>query len=253
MIARLQQQGQQTSLRLGWKVRSLQAGDQIWLAGLFWLAMLIATTVISFGIDYRGTVTSSTWDDMVNGAPRWFMAIVCGYLAYTMVPAMVAHGRTRREAAGSLLRLAVVGSIAFALIAVIGFLLEKALFSSMGWNQSVSSDRLYGSSTDVHLIFTEVVFTLLLWASAGVAVGAGFYRSDEAGWTVVGIIWLPLILAEAVLETRDSRAFSLLTLDVTIPSVHPLPALLLNAAILAGIIVAGWRLIRDIPLRSKAT
>jgi hypothetical protein len=253
MIARLQAHHGQTAWRLGWRIRSLHLRDQVWLAGLFWLAMLVVTTAISFVIDYRGEVTSSTWDDAVNGAPRWFLAIVCGYLAYTILPALIAHGRTRREAATRLLRLAVAGSIVFALLATTGFLLEKALFSVMDWNQAIASDRLYESSADVHLIFTEVVFTLLLWSAAGLAVGAGFYRSDEAGWSVVGIIWIPVIAAEALLERRESSAFSLWNLDITLPSVHPLLALLLIAAIFAGIIVAGWRLVRDIPLRSKAS
>ena len=253
MIAKTRIYPRQHTAQRAWTFPRRMIEDHLGLAGLLWLGLLAIVTAIAVANGIWGSVGGSYWDDAVSSVPQWFVAFMAGYLAYSFLPAMIAHGQTRREFRNQALTYSVVFSAALALLVVIGFALEAGLFAVMDWPHGIGDGHLFSSSGAVHLIFAEFLLRFLVWSAAGFLIGAGFYRSEEAGWTALGIGWIPVAIVEFAIGTRSGSPIVLLQTVWEPPSLHPVVVLAIGAAAFLTASALAWRVIRDIPLRNKST
>ncbi|HYI15912.1 MAG TPA: hypothetical protein VEX37_11015 [Thermomicrobiales bacterium] len=254
MIARSRVAEQRHSAsRIPWTFPRRMLEDHLALSGLLWLGLLVVVIAIAVGNAIWGSVGGSYWDDAVSSIPQWYVAFMAGFLAYSFLPALIAHGQTRREFGQQALIYSVVFSAALALLVIIGFGVEAAVFAVMDWPHGIDGGHLFTSSGQVHLIFAEFLMRFLVWSSAGFLVGAGFYRSEEAGGGALAVAWIPVAITEMALGTQYGSPIVLFRLVWEPPTIHPLIVLAIGVAAFAVTVWMAWKVVRDIPIRSKST
>jgi hypothetical protein len=140
-----------------------------------------------------------------------------------------------------------------ALLVVVGFLLERGLYAAMDWPQGIDNGHTYSSSSQLHLIFAEYMVRFLVWSAAGFAIGAGFYRSEEAGGVALALGWIPVAVTEFVIGTQSGSPIVLLQLVWEPPSLPALVIIVVGVLSWLAAVALSWRVIRDMPIRSKAS
>ncbi|HEX5165444.1 MAG TPA: hypothetical protein VFV93_08625 [Thermomicrobiales bacterium] len=253
MIAQSRTHAQRELPPPNWTFPRKMLEAHLWMVGLFWLALLVLVAAIAVGNAIWASVNGSFWDDAVSSLPQWAIAVGSGYLAYNFLPAMIALGRTRREFGRQALAYSIFFSVVLALLVVVGFLLEKGLYAVMDWPQGIDNGHIYSTSSQIHLIFAEYLIRFLVWSAAGFAIGAGFYRSEGAGGIALALGWIPVAVTEFLIGTQTGSPIVLLQLVWEPPS---LPALVVIVVGILSWLAAGalsWRVICDIPIRSKAS
>jgi hypothetical protein len=214
--------------------------------------LLLIVIGVAVGNAIWGSVSGSYWDDAVSAVPQWYAAFMAGYLAYSFLPAQIAHGQTRREFGQQALIYLIIFSAALAALVVIGFGIEAALYAIMDWPHGIDEGHLFRSSGQVHLVFAEFLMRFLVWSSAGFLIGTGFYRSEEAGGGALAVGWIPVAITELALGTQYGSPIVLFRLVWEPPSIHPAIVLAIGAAAFAATVWLAWKVLRDIPIRTKS-
>jgi hypothetical protein len=160
----------------------------------YWLVMVVAFLLI--GVTFQvvtGVVDHSMWDYGTQ-SPKYFSAAI----GITMTPAfftvLVAHGVTRRmfAVAGSIYLVGAAASTA--LLWVLVYQVEHAVYAWQGWTQTLANPHLFTKTSQVGLVFTEFFLLILSHEVAGWLIGTSFYRFGF--WK--GLAMLPLGLAPAI-------------------------------------------------------
>jgi hypothetical protein len=182
-----------TTLRIRRVLRAMLIGLRPMLVG-YWLVMVVAFLLI--GVTFQvvtGVVDHSMWDYGTQ-SPKYFSAAI----GITMTPAfftvLVAHGVTRRmfAVAGSIYLVGAAASTA--LVWVLVYQVEHALYAWQGWTQALANPHLFTKTSQVGLVFTEFFLLILSHEVAGWLIGTSFYRFGF--WK--GLAMLPLGLVPAI-------------------------------------------------------
>ena len=214
--------------------------------------LVAGVVVILIVILVVGEVESSVWEQASYQVARWYVAFIGGYLTYSLLPLQVANGQTRRAFAGRAPMF--IGGFAAggAVLMVVGFLLEAALYAVAGWPHVLTLEHYYSSPYQLHLVFVEFFVQFLAWMLAGALLGAAIYRSSA--------VWLPALLLAVVgvglvelVLAPEWGPFELITeLSGIGLGGFPLPLGVGICALSYAMLAAGtWLVIRDMPLRNK--
>jgi hypothetical protein len=140
-----------------------------------------------------GVVDHSMWDYGTQ-SPKYFSAAI----GITMTPAfftvLVAHGVTRRMFAVASSIYLVGAAASTALLWVLVYQVEHALYAWQGWTQALANPHLFTKTSQVGLVFTEFFLLILSHEVAGWLIGTSFYRFGF--WK--GLAMLPLGLVPAI-------------------------------------------------------
>ncbi|MBG0832420.1 hypothetical protein HS041_32460 [Planomonospora sp. ID67723] len=221
----------------------------LFFAALVWVAFYVVVTLITVGIAVYGTLTKSVWEGATQ-LPRWFALFVGVALIRDFLPLYIAHGQTRRQfGAQAAVTVALYAPFLSALL-VLGYLLEALLYHLAGWPQELSSAHLFGSPTQVPLVFAEYLVEFLAWIVAGAFMAAAFYR-----WRGGGLLSLPIgvgliFLGEAAVGAEFRLPFVRLGLDAGSAPGVPVTLAAGLGCFLLGLAMT-WSIIRDVPLRNR--
>jgi hypothetical protein len=206
----------------------------------------VALFITAFAV--FGTVEHSLLD-IGSQVLRW---IVLGYgihLTYGLLPVFLVHGQTRREFLVQVPVFLVASSVILAALICLAYWGETALYSAAGWQQRVSDDRLYATTSEYGLVFVSYLAMFIVWLFVGTLIGAGFYRSD-----LLGLVMLPVALVLVAVAGFGIGFNQLPFVDISfgVDNVS-LPATL---ALCGGSAAVGlaltWAVARDIALRNQA-
>lgn len=180
--------------RLGQRIKiSPVASDQAWLLAILAVVSFVFAMVVVFIVSRFREIEISAWE-VVGTIVPWYVAVVSGWIAYRMAPLMVAHGKTRafafREWVTAGATITVMGAIAMTL----GYLLEHWIYDIAGFPGGVSTENIFASANEVHLVLLQYLLYFAVWFSLGGFAGVSLYKSDDAGW-----ISIPVAIAIAAI------------------------------------------------------
>jgi hypothetical protein len=230
-----------------WTIARLLFATHLPFLLLCWVVFAAAVLVLTIGIDLRTTIGWSVWDPAASFV-RWFAFGYGLYFINRMLPVYVAHGRTRREFAGSMALFVLVAAAVVAALLTVGFVLEAALYRFMEWPHRIEPERLFDAPDQYPLVFLSYWAMLVIWMTIGLLLAAGFYRS---GGNELVVIVLALAM---VVVTGYGIGFSGLPFIGTVVDVADVPLAGSLAICLAGLLPGAavtWVLVRDIPIRNR--
>jgi hypothetical protein len=219
-----------------WAIARLLLATHLPFLALCWAVFAAAVLALALALSLRVDLDRSVWDSAVS-VVRWFALGYGVYFVNRLLPVYVAHGRTRREFATSLAVFLLVASAMVAALLVLGLALEGLLYRAMDWPHEVDIERLYDAAGQYPLVFVSYWALLLTWATMGLLLGAGFYRSN-GGELVAIALALAMVVVTGFAIGFDGLPF--------LGSVVDLASLLPGAAVT-------WALVRDIPIRNRVT
>lgn len=145
-----------------------------WFAGIWLIAIVITSTIISV-VAYLGTPTTSIVD-FVLSAPRYWLFVVGLLFTNAWLGPYVACGVTRRDfAIGGVLAGLAASLTAAAMLAVTIFA-EGRLYAAAGWKLDYESPHLFDSPDQWGLLLVEFCLVFGAHFFAGWALGTLFYR-----------------------------------------------------------------------------
>jgi hypothetical protein len=165
-----------------WTIARLLFAAHLPFLLLCWVVFAAAVLVLTIGIDLRTTISWSVWDPAASFV-RWFAFGYGLYFINRMLPVYVAHGRTRREFAGSMALFVLVAAAVVAALLTVGFVLEAALYRFMEWPHRIEPERLFDAPDQYPLVFLSYWAMLVIWMTIGLLLAAGFYRSGAPSWS----------------------------------------------------------------------
>jgi|GEM_PF-5116495 len=214
------------------------------VAGAFWAIMIVLLVVVETLVLVFADDPSSVWQGF-RWAPQYFLLFMGVMLVTTYLPIQVAHGITRSIAirAGSLI--AVVISVAFAVVLELGFLAERGLYNALGLVQFPDSIDLVASPERILLSITEFSVLYLAYFVGGWAIAAGFYRFG--GW--IGTLMIAPAAAPALLAEMSQWNGAILG------EAHGHGQAWLAAAVVTALVALLWiytrALVRTAPISAK--
>jgi hypothetical protein len=245
------------NLRLPTRRYALGAGFA--LEGLkyfkYWvLAALVLSFAVPLVISQYSDVALSAWYYTAN-VGKWFTAFVGGGFVFTLVPNMIAAGLTRRELAVSMGVFGVLWSLVLGAVAFAGILGERAYYGALGWSQGIdASDAIapIGSLGDTVAFASYYPLLYLVYFAAGTVIGIASYRWEGAGWLLlVPIIPVVFSLDNGLYDTEPVgpgwAGFIGLFMDGWARGV----IIATIVAVTAVLAAAAYRILIDVPLRSK--
>lgn len=105
--------------------------------GIYWGVMLLVLVALVTSLEVFGpwvvdAERASAWELAANVAPGWFVFVIGIMLASTFLPIGIAHGMTRRDFALGAGQFAVATAVLFALLKIVGQLLEALAYNMLG-------------------------------------------------------------------------------------------------------------------------
>lgn len=178
------------------------------MIGFCWAVTGLIVAIVVVSTTLAGEVTESLWLNTGSTQPRYFLLAMGVMLAATHLPVYVAHGVTRRLFLVAGVGFTVAVSAAFAAITVIGFGLERLLFSWQG-----TLDRLpepYPMNTLGDGLRVALALALLgtVYLCCGWLIGSIYYRYGAwFGTLLIPAAAVPLFVAEAGIGEKPLGAW----------------------------------------------
>lgn len=236
-----------------WVIAKQRLRDDTAATIVVWIGFAVVVFGLVFLVSRFTNISISAWE-IGSQIPRWYLGAMGVYHTAVYLPMYIAHGRTRREfARQSPIALAWLVVLVASLMTA-GYALEGAVYRAAGWTQGLSSDgHLFASPDAYGTILAEFLGTFAVWAVAGAALGAAFYRNG-----FVGLLLLPPAIVTAGLLEASVRP-ELRELVTRLPVLDRLAAggasttsaLLVAAACVAVWGITAWLLVRDLPVRPQ--
>lgn len=218
------------------------------------VAAFVITVVVTLVVSAFVDVSISGWD-MATQLTRWYAGGAGVYLTAVYLPLYIAHGHTRRAFLTQLPGSIVAMVVTLGALVAVGYLVEHVVYRAAGWEQGLTQDHLFNSTTEVGLVFAEFSLLLLVYLVGGALAGAAFYRHAALGTVLIPVLLAAAGVSEAVTGSVQipfvvewAARFGL-TLD---------PATLTSAALVSTVSVvllglATWAIAKDVPVRSPST
>ncbi|HEX6353762.1 hypothetical protein [Actinophytocola sp.] len=231
-----------------WPTMRIMLTAHLYFAALTCAALLGVTLVVAVGISVWGEVDRSYWHYVATQFLRW-IAFGLGVDAISSYLRMhIAHGRTRRDFLRQLFPYLVGLSVVYAVLVVLGYLLERGVYALTGWPPRREDSPLLDSIPDVLGYVGPFTLMLLLWAIAGVLLSAAFNRDAVLGLVTIPIGLLIIAPSEFIV---DVVTVPFLRTVVESLRVTTLAGIGLGLAGIAIGCVAIWGIVRDMPMRPK--
>lgn len=217
---------------------------------LCWALFSLVMLVIPIGVSWFRPIDSSGWS-IVQQVLNWYVLVIGVHLGWSGFAQYVTHGQSRR----TYLQSAGVFILAFALLAAVlsavTFLPEALIYATAGWPQTVHEGQLYDNVLNVPMVVIQHWLTYVLWMSAGLALGIGWYRG-----TLTGSIAILLSLAMGGLGNlsmcRTEGPLGFIVREGFLPQEPQLwLALLVHLGGAAVLFAFSLRVGRDVPIHKK--
>ena len=225
--------------------------DHIEFALLMWGVLLAISYAITASVAYFSTLEVSIWEQSSNAA-TWYVAAVCGWVCYQMVPMFIANAQTRHTAGIEASLFVAMLAVAATVMIAAGYLIEYVVYGIAGWPREISGSHLFDSHLDVGLIALENLFILIVWSAVGAFIGLAAYRWEGTGWAallpasiLIGISGFGRLDRSGPIEF----VFSRIVADIDTPSIW-LAALVTIISVAVSVAI-GWWALRTMPLRNR--
>ena len=225
-----------------------QFGEQALFLVMVWAGFSLTILLVTFGVSIFREIEVSGWS-MGSSAARWFVFAIACYLAYSVLPLHVTHGQTRRDFAARFMAFVPLYGALTALLTVLTFYIEGAVYAMMGWPHVIETGALYDSALGP-VAFLEIWLIAAVWTGAGGMVAAGWYRNGWLGGLLTTLAVLVALLSATTMGDHDTPFFwvgSQFGLEPSIPL-----AIVSHIAFLALFYAIFWFVVRDMPVHSKA-
>jgi hypothetical protein len=202
------------------------------------LVLYTALLVVLFAVFCVGAAALSAhprfsyWEWVAGEHPKYFMVVLGIFLSPVHLPVYVAHGVTRRDFLAGSAMFGGLLTLGFTAFLVVGYGLESAVFSGLGWTAGLGNPHLYTSAGQVGLVVAESVLMLGAHFCAGWLVGTGFQRFGR--WWGVGFGVLALLPALGVDLVLDAGIAARLLHPIGLGR-PDLPIAILSAVVLVGV------------------
>ncbi|MFI5730738.1 hypothetical protein ACIA49_11505 [Kribbella sp. NPDC051587] len=214
---------------------------------VYWAVMLIAFMagglIVQFITDGTG---HSVWDYGTQ-SPKYFSLAVGISVVPTYVNAMVAQGVTRRMFSVASSIFLTTAALMTAVIWVIGYQIERVVYDSQGWAQTMENRHLFTSTSQVWLILAEFGLLVVSHEATGWLLGVTFYRFGFwRGLAMAPVSLVPAAATEFLLVSQwlgsplSELGYQRPSLAVAVPVVALVTAL--------GLYV-GYRVLQPMPLK----
>jgi hypothetical protein len=204
-----------------------------------WLTAIVALvyTGIGIGIATVGTLEDSVWT-MVGWNLLW-IPFVAGIGTGTYLPALVAHGISRRSAVTGTIAGMVGLAVVMAAYVQLGFAVEWLAYRATGRPYTLEGQHLFTQPGQVHLVLAEYTLLFAGCVASGWLVWASYYRYGAPATAALPLALLPGIGTLAALAGGWNSAFD-----------APVALALALAAVAAGV-AAMATLGRAIPISTS--
>jgi hypothetical protein len=233
-----------------WRFPSMMLRGHIAFGSLMWVGLVVLTLAITVALDRFTEVSDSTWEQS-SQVVSWYVGGVCWYIAYQVVPMLIAHGRTRRDTAIEVAIFMVIFAAVAAVLVAAGYLIEYAVYGFAGWPRDLSGNQTFDSHLDVVRIVLQSWLVAIVWAAAGAFVGSAFYRSPDAGWFAL----FPASILIGLVGTFTNGFWGPVGFFIErfLPVETPSLALAIPTAIACLLIALAltWPIVRDLPIRNR--
>lgn len=219
---------------------------------LAWAGFVVVVALIAAVVDHFNPIDNSAWESASRGIP-WFTLFIGVHVGGTLLPINIAHGKTRRGFTIEATIFLVLYSLAVALLAMLGWVIERALFAAMDWPQALNDTHLFATAHEYPEIFIESWLIVLAWTAAGFFISAAYYHFDTNGLLVIA----PCLLISGVLQAAIGAGSTWGPITPIVDRVFDpgsssiAPAIVTGLACFGLILAMAWAVIRDIPMRPK--
>jgi hypothetical protein len=228
-------------------------GDLAIFTLLIWLGFVAVVAVITAVVEHYNGIDNSAWESATRAIP-WFTLFMGVHIGGTLLPVNIALGKTRRDFSIETVLFLVTYSFFTAILATLGWLLERVFFAIMDWPQALNEEHLFGDAHDYPRIFIESWLILLAWTAGGVFIAAAYYRYDNNGLIAIA----PCLVLSGVLQASIGAGSTWGPVTPLVDRIFGTSTPSVIVAVLTGLVCFGailamaWSVIRDMPMRSKS-
>lgn len=223
--------------------------DQSWLLAMLAGAAFIVAMVIVFVTNFFRDIEISAWEVVGSIAP-WYVAVMAGWITFTLAPMYVAHGKTRQFVFREWLTTGAFMTVIGAVLMTLGYLLEHMIYNIANFAGRTSPENFFDSATDVPMMMLQYLLHFAVWFVLGGFVGISLYKSDDVGWISIPIA-IALAAAAGTLGYSSSGFMGIVRR--VIPAID-VDSLWLQVPILLAVLVFGVlitrKILSDISLRN---
>jgi hypothetical protein len=220
---------------------ALAAGIQVRDAARWvpWPAAIIALgyATVAVVLASTGVQEGSVWAS-VGWTLEW-LAFAAGIGTGAYLPALVAHGLSRRTATAASLAGMLGLAVAMAAYVQIGYAVEWLAYGAADLPYTLDGQHLFGEARQVHLVLAEYALLFAGFLASGWLVWAGYYRYGARATFALPLALMPGVGAQAVLAAGWAGGLA-------VPA-----ALALTLAVVAAGAAAIAALTRAIPVKTS--
>jgi hypothetical protein len=244
----------------GWTFPRLPLRDWVVLTLGSWTAMLAGVVTTGNVIDHwkpiaalfgftvgEVAVTQSIWAPMMTNVAVWFVAVAGGYYVYAVLPATVAAGRTRRDAAIEVGLFTGTMVILVSTLAVAGYAVERGIYALSGWQRGTPEIGFLPSYDVYGWLAIACLLGFGIWGAAGAAIGSGFYHSANRGAAAILATLATALITGAGLGSAAPFGFILRLFDINADRTT-IPALSITG--IASLVGIFWGNVRNVSLHN---
>lgn len=231
-----------------WPTLRIMLTGHLWFLSFLWLALLVLTAGIVGGIAIWGTVDRSVWHYISTQVMRWIVAGL-GYDAIvTYLRLSVANGRTRKDFLRQLFPHLAVLAVVSALMATVGYQVERGVFALAGWPHELTSPTMFGTTGNIPGIIGAFAFMFALWAVVGAMFAAASNRHVLLGLLAIVLGFGIISPGEFVAGTNGVPFLQDVTEALSLPEAASIGFGLLGLVV-GGVVI--WGIVRDMPVRPR--
>ncbi len=225
-------------------------GDYSIFAAMVAAAALVAVMLITVFVSFFRPIEKSGWD-LAQQLGNWFALGIAAHVGAREFWLYVTHGQTRRNFFGEASIFVAIFAAVLALFYALGFWIEAPLYAAMGWPQEAHEPTIYRSVLSAPMVLLESWLTYFVWGAAGLAIGAGFYRSTLWGVVTIGVAMFVAQMVSLSLGQDAGPIGSLVRVGAVPDQPDLLVASLVHLAGGAVLLGAAWIAMKDAPIHAR--
>jgi hypothetical protein len=206
--------------------------------------------IIPIGVSYFRPIEASGWD-LAQQLINWFALGIAAHIGFREFWLYVTHGGTRRDFFAIATVFAVAFTLLLSILYALGFWIEAPLYALMGWPQAVHEPLIFREVLDSPAVVLETWPSFLLWAAAGVAIGACFYRSGYLGAVAIGVGLFAAQITSLAMGRDAGPVGALIRMDILPREPNIAAGLFAHALCIAALLALAWFAMRDAPIHNK--
>jgi hypothetical protein len=231
-----------------WPTLRTMLTAHLWFMSFLWLGLLVLTAGIVGGIAIWGTVDRSVWHYMSTQVMRWIVAGLAYDAITTYLRLSIANGRTRKDFLRQLFPYLAVLAVATALMATIGYQVERGVYALADWPQEMMNPTMFGTTGNIAGIIGAFTLMFALWAVVGAMFTAAYNRHALLGLLAIPLAFAIISPGEYVAGTDGVPFLQDVTEALLLPDAASIGFGLLGMVVGS---VAIWGIVRDTPVRPR--